>query len=244
MDTLGQRLKTARLVRCLSQQQLAAESGIPQTSLSNIEVGRFVPSESYRREDLASALHIRLEWLLNGSGLPFTSSEQGRIEILNPCRKREPEQAGIELITSVEHNLNRFYYDKHARFFAAEITLKIFYVLLLGTMTPERKIQEYLNTLQTNNFADVTLKNVSIIAAVQQAKVKHFKIGDAFTLKYLERYFSEFMYKGVSADSGLLMDSGLPFKPGLSLIDEARPYLNDPKFAKKLHALIKEFKKK
>lgn len=66
MDTFAERLRAARRAAKLSQVQLAKKTGLSQTTISNIESGRNDGSREILQ--LAKALKVNAEWLLNGVG--------------------------------------------------------------------------------------------------------------------------------------------------------------------------------
>lgn len=66
MDTLGKRLKHARLERGLTQQQLASASGVKQSDISKLERGGSNTTTGVVR--LAKALNCSAEWLDTGEG--------------------------------------------------------------------------------------------------------------------------------------------------------------------------------
>lgn len=55
--TIAQRLKTLRTMRNLTQEELAAKSGIPNTYISLIETGKVIPAG-----DWDSRLRAALNW--------------------------------------------------------------------------------------------------------------------------------------------------------------------------------------
>lgn len=72
MNTLADRLKSAREALGMSQEQLAQSAGVSQGTIGNIESGaRKRPREIVA---LARAAKVRPEWLLNGAG-PRSASE-------------------------------------------------------------------------------------------------------------------------------------------------------------------------
>lgn len=66
MDTLGKRLKHARLERGLTQMQLAHESGVKQSDISKLERGESSATTGLVR--LAKALGCSADWLDTGHG--------------------------------------------------------------------------------------------------------------------------------------------------------------------------------
>lgn len=65
---LSERLKTIRMKRHLSQQQLADRAGVKRTTIANIEQG-IVERSSYIVE-IAGALNIDATWLATGIPQP------------------------------------------------------------------------------------------------------------------------------------------------------------------------------
>jgi transcriptional regulator with XRE-family HTH domain len=68
MQTIGQRLRRARLRAALTQEQLAAKSGVPNVTISRIENDRYGPPRPRTVRRLADALGINPGWLLFGEG--------------------------------------------------------------------------------------------------------------------------------------------------------------------------------
>src|SRR5438067_726890 len=64
----GRRLAAARLSAGLSTQEVAALTGLPTRTVNQLERG--LQPSAHRRtwRDLAAALHVSMEWLLNGEG--------------------------------------------------------------------------------------------------------------------------------------------------------------------------------
>ena len=63
-NTIGQRLRTARLLIGLSQAQVAEKIGVSQTSIQHLESGR--NQNSRHLVMLAEAVGVRPEWLMSG----------------------------------------------------------------------------------------------------------------------------------------------------------------------------------
>lgn len=72
METFGYRVRAARKTRGMTQTQLAAASGLSQTTISDIERGRNASSADIVA--LARALDVRAEWLADGRGPRSLSS--------------------------------------------------------------------------------------------------------------------------------------------------------------------------
>lgn len=78
LDTLGQRIKHARLLRQLTQTQLAEESGVKQSDISKLERGDSLSTTSLVA--IAIALRVRPLWLDQGEG-PMDDS-QGPLSVV------------------------------------------------------------------------------------------------------------------------------------------------------------------
>lgn len=77
-DIFKERLKTARELRGLSQTQLAADTGLPPSSVSHFEGGARKPSfDNLKR--LAAALNVTTDYLLGRSDTPDASSTAGKL---------------------------------------------------------------------------------------------------------------------------------------------------------------------
>jgi transcriptional regulator with XRE-family HTH domain len=77
-DIFKERLKAARDLRGLSQTQLAADSGLPPSSVSHFESGARKPSfDNLKR--LATALKVTTDYLLGRSDVPDASGAVGRL---------------------------------------------------------------------------------------------------------------------------------------------------------------------
>jgi transcriptional regulator with XRE-family HTH domain len=77
-DIFKERLKGARELRGLSQTQLAADSGLPPSSVSHFEAGARKPSfDNLKR--LAGALNVTTDYLLGRSDTPEASGTAGRL---------------------------------------------------------------------------------------------------------------------------------------------------------------------
>jgi transcriptional regulator with XRE-family HTH domain len=66
MDTIGERLRWARLRRGLSRDSLARASGVESATIGRLETDLIIPGPSAAHK-LAQALHIDAAWLLAGS---------------------------------------------------------------------------------------------------------------------------------------------------------------------------------
>lgn len=66
VNTIGDRIKLARLAKRLTQAKLAELAGVSQSMIGNIEAGiRQKPRELL---PIAMALGVRMDWLVNGKG--------------------------------------------------------------------------------------------------------------------------------------------------------------------------------
>lgn len=77
MATIGERLRSMRLRRALSQDNLAETSGVPKVTISRIENDRYGPPRPGTVRKLADALKIDPGWLLfgNGDNQPLTEGK-------------------------------------------------------------------------------------------------------------------------------------------------------------------------
>lgn len=69
---IAQRIKAARKLRHKSQEWLAEEIGLTQSSVSLWELGRTDPTEE-SMERIANALNINVQWLATGEGEMYDS---------------------------------------------------------------------------------------------------------------------------------------------------------------------------
>lgn len=72
--TIGDRLKTVRLRAKLTQTEFGKEVGLEQRTLSNYERGVDQPGKG-RLYLIAEKFGVNPEWLINGTGEPYKSSE-------------------------------------------------------------------------------------------------------------------------------------------------------------------------
>jgi transcriptional regulator with XRE-family HTH domain len=68
METVGARLKRARLRRVISQADLAERSGVREVTISRIENDRYGPPRLGTIRKLADALRVDAFWLATGEG--------------------------------------------------------------------------------------------------------------------------------------------------------------------------------
>ena len=77
-ETLGQRIRRARLGRGLRQAELARAIGLSKTSLSLIETGQVKDPRSSVVQRIARELRVRTDYLLGLSDeLPHTTPQNG-----------------------------------------------------------------------------------------------------------------------------------------------------------------------
>lgn len=67
MNDIGDRIKYARELRGLSQEELAERSGVSQTSITDVERGRSKMPRGLNK--IAKALQVSVEWLMTGDGM-------------------------------------------------------------------------------------------------------------------------------------------------------------------------------
>lgn len=109
MDDIASRLKKARKLRKLTQQQLAEKASVLQSAISNIENRSRSGSQSVA--EIADALGVRYRWLRDGDGpmdpvapgWPFETIAPQRIRQLTPSQRAMLEgylQAKLETFES------------------------------------------------------------------------------------------------------------------------------------------------
>lgn len=86
MSDLGERLRHARALRRLSQQELARKADVSQQLISQLERGDTVVSA--RHIALARALEVSLDWLVDGHGEMGTCDDPLIAEIMSELRSR------------------------------------------------------------------------------------------------------------------------------------------------------------
>src|SRR5436190_15195075 len=95
-------LAARRAMRGWSQEELAARSGIPRSSVSAIEAGRLTPSVTAALA-VAGALECSVEELFGTGGQPTGPATQWAwTPRLDPCRYWEAEVRGRRLLFPVE----------------------------------------------------------------------------------------------------------------------------------------------
>lgn len=75
MDTLGERLRHIRKVAGLTQKQLEAVSGVPQNTISRVEIGTVQEISTKTLAGLAKALNVSADYLLGLKPEPEPLSE-------------------------------------------------------------------------------------------------------------------------------------------------------------------------
>lgn len=75
-------LRRAREFNGLTQQELAAQVGLPQSTISQIENGKRLPT-LLQLVDLARALRVSLQWFSNGSNYPGNDLADLALELQN-----------------------------------------------------------------------------------------------------------------------------------------------------------------
>ena len=82
-ETLGQRIRRARLGRGLGQAELARAIGLSKTSLSLIETGQVKDPRSSVVQRIARALRVRTDYLLGLSDevTTYDTSKWGSIDL-------------------------------------------------------------------------------------------------------------------------------------------------------------------
>lgn len=96
----GQRIKEARQIRGLTQADLSRASGVSQTGISALELGRGKTATGENLFALADALRVNPRWLISGEG-PMdddTSDRQKLIDMLSGV-PLEKLQALVSLIS-------------------------------------------------------------------------------------------------------------------------------------------------
>jgi transcriptional regulator with XRE-family HTH domain len=78
IEIFKERLKAARALRGVSQTELAADAGLPPSSVSHFEAGARKPSFDNLKK-LATALNVTTDYLLGRSGTPDASATAGRL---------------------------------------------------------------------------------------------------------------------------------------------------------------------
>lgn len=104
----GERLKLSRFAKCITQKELHIALRIPQSSISDIEKGKFIPQKEVRTK-IAKYLEINLYWLETGYTSPFHGLKT--IVELNKLKDRKSEKAAIELL-NYEPTMTCLFYEK------------------------------------------------------------------------------------------------------------------------------------
>lgn len=110
MKTFGQRVRTARLQRGWTQNELAKASGLTQSAIGNYEKGWRTDPTSAALLKLASALNVTPEWLQQGSqqgrNTPSLQTTDPRTHVQTrpwPFTRIQPKE--IEALSTVEKQL-------------------------------------------------------------------------------------------------------------------------------------------
>jgi len=72
----GRRLKEARLARQMTQVDLANASGVSQTGISSLELGKGKTATGQNLFALADALRVSARWLISGEGQMDTADSE------------------------------------------------------------------------------------------------------------------------------------------------------------------------
>lgn len=112
METLGERIKKARLAKGWSQGKLAAAAGVSQGTIGNIEAG--IRVEPRGLIEIASALGVRAQWVKTGE-LPQTDdpqspSHKGDVSISDhlDAIDQAMRPMSTELMTAARATLNKW----------------------------------------------------------------------------------------------------------------------------------------
>lgn len=85
---IGERLKTARKVRNLSQDALAKEIGASRGVITNIEHGKVSNPQYVVLRAICQTLEIREEWLLTGTGqMEINEQSEFREDIVSEIKQ-------------------------------------------------------------------------------------------------------------------------------------------------------------
>jgi transcriptional regulator with XRE-family HTH domain len=97
-DFLGRQVKKHRRTLKLSQEDVAAKTGLSIPSLSEIERGIANPT-LLTMEKIADALGVSVATLLDADGVLVTSPEQMKLRVLEHLEKMSPEQ--LKMVTGL-----------------------------------------------------------------------------------------------------------------------------------------------
>lgn len=91
MEAIGERVARLRKARQLTQSQLAAEVGVKQPTIANIELGRTRQIKGYVLQGLAAALHTTPGYILEGEQQGDADQNAHKAE-LDQLWQRLPQQ--------------------------------------------------------------------------------------------------------------------------------------------------------
>jgi phage repressor protein C with HTH and peptisase S24 domain len=94
METIGDRLKTIRLERGLTQEQLGKIAGVGKMAISKIESGRTKSPEAITIEPICRKLGYSFQWLMSGNGEKRTLSDGGPKVVRIPAYEIEAVEDG------------------------------------------------------------------------------------------------------------------------------------------------------
>lgn len=232
MDTLmylGQRLKTLRIARCQSQQHISSSAHIAQTSLSNIEVGKFVPTDLNVRESIARQLGVTWDWLSNGHGLPF--SPPSGIQLLNHCCGKKSESAAIELLLSLSEYApgSPFFIDLTGRYLIFKLK-SCFCFLFLASNTTDRRVMGIGKDFSSHGYVDAGLRFSFEDNIITYDSHGNAGLASTVTADYLTAMFDRALEARNDSDR---IDS---------ILNEVEQLIDAPEFVDKLAALIDSYK--
>lgn len=91
MSSLSERLRTARELAALTQQQVADRCGISQASVAGIERGRNVRGSVFLPR-IAEALNVNVSWLAEGKGqMRVTTGKEGAQSLVSSSERARYE---------------------------------------------------------------------------------------------------------------------------------------------------------
>jgi len=153
----GQRMKVARLARCIDQKKLAEMAQIPQSSISYIESGKYTPGVEKNKEALATSLVVSAYWLDTGRSSPFEGISHP--VQLNACRLRNSENAAIDLLrmqASNEPLFARYYIRENCFIIRCDSNFAIFF------LCKDRKTQEVKRQLANIFFLHDIIDEINL----------------------------------------------------------------------------------
>lgn len=140
--SLGHRLKEARIMRRLTQAQLAERSGVGQTTIGNMEK-RGSQASKYA-EALANALDVDVNWLITGNGSmggspsePLPHYNKGEaIERIFPellkLHNIQPTESNAMLVKMLKHHLTKLLEEEPG---AELLSAKAIWTLIEGELS-------------------------------------------------------------------------------------------------------------